>query len=276
MSEAARAAVERLLELVPPPRRRVTRGDWSQVAWRLRTPLPEDFVQLATAWGEGSLVDHVFISAADRFVERAEEMLGWEREARAAIGEPGRPLWPERGGLLPWADTGNGDQLWWSTNGPSDAWTVSSQEARSDEIVETGLTAAEALLAFLEGRLEVFGEFDIDLQPWFRSTRDSALFEWRDPVAALEAEEADVVAAVGEVLPVASPRGGWKNGADFQRHWVTGDDDWNITVERHGELVGLRLTCPQGQEEAARQAAADVARRLGVIWGEPYVSRWTG
>ena len=177
-------------------------------------------------------------------------------------------LWPVLGGLLPWADTGNGDQLWWKTGGSSDRWTVSTQEARSDDIVETQWTTSEVLLAFVEGRTELFGAFDDGLEPWFAPAREASVhLEWGDVHAAQKGDADDLVVVAAEILPVASPRGGWADGANFQRHWVTGDDEWSVTLERHGDLVGLRLTCSATQEDAARRAAAAVAERLGVTLG---------
>jgi hypothetical protein len=79
-----------------------------------------------------------------------------------------------------------------------------------------------------------FGEFDTSLQPWF-----------------------------------TAPRGGWSDGSSFQRHWITGEDEWDVTVATRG----LRLTCPIDQEEDARRAAAEVARRLGFAWNESWISR---
>ena len=269
MKDAARVAVDRLLELVPPPTRRTSSGDWSEVEADLRVPLPKDFVELATAWGEGYLADHVNIIAPDRFLERSAEMLTWEREAREASDDPGPRLWPVLGGLLPWADTGSGDQLWWKTGGPSDTWTVASQEARSDEIAQTSWTTAEALLAFIEGRTTLFGEFDTSLRPWFMARRDQVHIEWRAPASSAIPGEEGMVAVVAEVLPIAAARGGWSDGTSFQRHWVTGEDEWQVTVETRG----LRLTCPIDQEEGARRAAAEVAGRLSITWEESWVSR---
>lgn len=271
MEGAASAAVDRLLALVPPPPRRVSSGDWSQVEAELRVPLPRDFVALASAWGDGFLVDHVSFAPADRFLERAHKMLDWEREAREAADDPGPRLWPTLGGLFPWADTGNGDTLWWKTGAPSDMWKVASQEARSDDIVQTEWTCAEVLLAFLGGRTTLFGEFDPELEPWFRPTRDQAHIEWTAPPDVTLPDEAGMAAAVADVLPVAAPRRYWSDGTHFQRSWVTGGDDWwDVTAETRG----LRLTCPLDHEEEARRAAEEVARRLGgFTWEESWVAR---
>jgi len=83
----------------------------------------------------------------------------------------------------------------------------------------------------------------------------------------------DVVAAVAEILPVSSPRGSWADDANFHRQWVTGDDEWSVSMARQGDFVGLRVTCPPADEDAARRAAAAVAERLGVSWAELWASR---
>jgi hypothetical protein len=257
VDDATRNAVDRLLELVPPPRRRASDGDWSQTEAELGVPLPRDFVELATAWGDGMLVDHVSFAPADRFAARAERWVAWERESWEAMGEPAPSLWPDLGGLLPWADTSNGDRLWWTTGGPSDTWTVATQEARSFDIEETEWTCAELLLAFLEGRTELLGGFDTSVEPWFKPTRDQFHLELAAPAGLDLPAEPELVATVAEVLPVRARRERWSDGRSFQCHWVTGEDDWDVSAETRG----LRLTVPLEQEKEARDAAAEVARR---------------
>ena len=271
MEGGAGSAVDRLLALVPAPRGRVSSGEWSRVAVELGVPLPRDFVELATAWGDGWLVDPVSLAPPDRFLERSARRLTWEREAWEATGAPVPRLWPILGGLFPWADTSNGDTLWWKTGGTSDTWTVASQEARAYDFAQTEWTPAEALLAFLEGRTTLFGAFNTDLEPWFRPTRDQFHIEWRAPPMVTFPDEVELVAAVAEILPVTAPRGRWSDGTLFQHSWVTGEDDWwDVTAETRG----LRLTCPLEHEDEARRAGAEIAQRLGgFTWEESWVAR---
>ncbi|MFC3450510.1 hypothetical protein [Amycolatopsis speibonae] len=82
-------------------------------------------------------------------------------------------LWPEPGGLLEWARTGNGDALYWLTEGEPEDWTTVVWNPR-DSSGSDALDAVAFLFAYFEGRLDVplFGP--PPPEPGFDPHRDSS------------------------------------------------------------------------------------------------------
>ena len=57
-----------------------------------------------------------------------------ERKVRKQVPDAiVHPLFPDKGGLLPWATTDNGDTLYWLTEGPPEAWPTLINYSRSSE-----------------------------------------------------------------------------------------------------------------------------------------------
>jgi hypothetical protein len=65
------------------------------------------------------------------------------------------PLFPEVGGLLPWAATDNGDRLYWRTKGEPDAWPVVVWESRGPEYETYAFSMSGFLLGWLKGDIRV-------------------------------------------------------------------------------------------------------------------------
>jgi hypothetical protein len=86
-------------------------------------------------------------------------MLAGYRETRAKF--PDRlplPPWPDPGGLLPLGRSDNGNELYWLTGGPADAWPVVAFAGRSTrhEVHRHPVTAFLALLLSGELSTSVF------------------------------------------------------------------------------------------------------------------------
>jgi len=128
--------LERLLELMPPPRSPVESGtpvSWAATEAALRTSLPRDYKQFIEAYGSGSVDEFVTVlnpnsSTPDLQLDQyGERMLAVTRNLRSGgVVEIPFPIYPEPGGLLPWGVTANGDWGYWLTDPPDapDAWTI--------------------------------------------------------------------------------------------------------------------------------------------------------
>lgn len=167
-------SVDRLMALVPPPARPVaasTEGDFATVEHRLGTMLPSDYRRLILAYGDGvwqgfwyllnpfsrnknlNLLDQVSLTDPDF------GSLWAEREIRRASSESYPfPIWPEPGGILPWAVTDNGGRLFWLTSGPPSRWSTVYYPSRDSEFETYGLPVGEILWGAISGELPIFSE----------------------------------------------------------------------------------------------------------------------
>ena len=160
-------AVEALAEAVPPPERRVWPPsiDWAAFEDHNGFAAPTDYRHLLETYGVGSFgtgaTEHGWLYLLDPFaagtslVERSD----WDRRNMRGLQRqfpeqhPGWAIWPEEGGLLPWADTIDGDQVGWWTEGEPDRWGTRFF-GRHVEFEEFGEGAAAFILGLLTGVLE--------------------------------------------------------------------------------------------------------------------------
>jgi hypothetical protein len=160
-------AVAALAEAVPPPERRVWPPsiDWAAFEDRNGFAAPTDYRHLLDRYGVGSFgkgaTEHGWLYLHDPFaagtslVERSD----WDRrnmrglQLRFPEQYPGWSIWPEVGGLLPWAGTIDGDQVGWWTIGEPDRWGTRFF-GRHGEFEEFSEGAASFILGLLTGELE--------------------------------------------------------------------------------------------------------------------------
>lgn len=148
--ESQTVSIFELEAVVPPPASEspVEPSAWSEAERRIGTPLPKDYRDLVDRYGAGRFSDFLSVFTpfsgnphADLLVQM-DRQLASLRELRANGEHAPYPIFPEPGGLLPFAITDNGDVLHWATNGPPDAWRVVVNEARSPvyELHDTDMT----------------------------------------------------------------------------------------------------------------------------------------
>lgn len=162
-----------LLELLAPP---MPRGrvfgdsDWRELEAQLGTPLPRDHKEFNEVYGAGHLGDHVLMP----LLPTSQPVLSlWSSNEDAAsllrfymeegiLPTPAR-IYPEPGGLLEWAESGNGNMWFWETNGQPDEWTVAVVPESYDDppIYRYPLSATSYLAALLRGDLD--DDFPADL-----------------------------------------------------------------------------------------------------------------
>lgn len=138
------APIDQLTRMVAPPSLPVgSGGDWGYLEAELGTSVPADYIQLFEHYGRGKFVDFCRlldpfgpvewrdVFTAPSLVASARLLLDQQGPIRADFPDSyPYPLFPERGGLLQWAVTDNGDYLCWLTNGQPDNWQIIVWDSR--------------------------------------------------------------------------------------------------------------------------------------------------
>jgi hypothetical protein len=121
------SGLETLTTLVAPPDAPFLGGNSLEgVLAALGLRLPNEYWTVMHTYGAGYWKDDLWFPTPDRdAVHAAREMLRTYRELRAEYPEfhPLR-VWPEPGGFLPFAYTGEGHQLAWLTEGDPEDWPL--------------------------------------------------------------------------------------------------------------------------------------------------------
>ena len=131
---------------------------WVAVEEALGLRLPGNYKKLvdlfgASSWGE-------FLHVLSPFDERLNlqqvggQKLDADRDSRTEFpSHYPLPLYPEPGGLLPWAITDNGDTLYFITRGPPDDWPTVIKGARPPEFEVSFLPPAWLVHGIAAGTL---------------------------------------------------------------------------------------------------------------------------
>jgi hypothetical protein len=162
---AGGTGLETLTALVPPPVTRFLGGtDWEPLYERLGTRLPAEYVDLMETYGAGCWTDWLRFKVPLGTEEYdlapwAEWYHDTYRDHRARFPR-NHPLavWPEPGGLLPFADSIDGDQLCWLTEGatPGD-WPLIVVPRHAPQGPPLTGTLTGLLLEWLRGRFSTEG-----------------------------------------------------------------------------------------------------------------------
>ena len=131
------------------------RGGRSAATARLRA--------LADRYGTGILGDLLRLYGGPDLAPWIEGQLEVERDAQDIFldpltGEPPYRVWPEPGGLLPWADTYDGIIFHWHTSdAPPERWPgiVERGDAPEPDFWAFDGTATELLLGIIDGSVDV-------------------------------------------------------------------------------------------------------------------------
>jgi hypothetical protein len=168
--------VERLTTMVPPPKEPRDAGTpsaWSEVEAKLGLTLPDDYKQIVALYGTGQWQGFWFMLTPfteNRFLNLwlqsqtgdagQTSKLDAERYIRDSLPDFGypHPIYPEPGGILPWASTDNGGNFFWLTKGPSDGWNTIYYADRSFEFQEYDLSCSRLLFGAVSGEIPIFAE----------------------------------------------------------------------------------------------------------------------
>lgn len=121
----------KLIDLIPPPDSPMGgNGDWKRFVSANGFWPPEDYRMMIREYGVGTFAD--WLQLIEPFPQATPflEVVGNEcrvlRDARSKKpgAYPDWPIWPDPGGMLPWAKTATGDHIGWRTAGKPDAWTT--------------------------------------------------------------------------------------------------------------------------------------------------------
>jgi hypothetical protein len=127
-------AVDELLRIVAPPQDpdgTGGRNPMQQVIQRYGMALPADYVELANTYGMGHFEDNgrthirVFNPFSDIDWTHILNLCAVERRGRETNpGSIPHPIYPEPGGLLPWAIEADGGLFYWLTEDSPDHWPI--------------------------------------------------------------------------------------------------------------------------------------------------------
>lgn len=154
-----------LCEAVSPPANAVEPGNpeaFTAVEARLGFALPADYKSLIHAYGTGSWMGFLWVLnpfAHSRFLnlfEQTQRQLDAERTIRANWPtQVPFPIYPEQGGLLPWAMTDNGDRLYWLTEGQPETWATIVCESRGPRYDYHRMSCCAFLRRWIAGELRI-------------------------------------------------------------------------------------------------------------------------
>ncbi|MFI2734969.1 SMI1/KNR4 family protein [Streptomyces sp. NPDC018711] len=157
--------LDTLTALVPPPAEPyLGEQSWEWLYERLGTRLPTEYVRLMEAYGGGAWCQWLRFSTplgtGHYDLAGTEEWYGEAYRGLRADHPQYHPLavWPELGGFLPFADSIDGDQLCWLTEGDTpDDWPLIVVPRHADQGPPLTGTLTATLLAWLRGELVTDG-----------------------------------------------------------------------------------------------------------------------
>jgi hypothetical protein len=169
--------VQRLIEIVPPPTDPVDTGSgsFSDVEEVLGLKLPADYKDYITAFGSGGWHDcwwilnpftdnehgNLLLQSQDRRPKNWSA-LDAERASRDAEGRFPHPIYPEQGGILPWAITDRGGRFYWLTEGNPDSWVTIYYAGLSPAFETYDLPCISILLRIVTDQFPAFADLFSD------------------------------------------------------------------------------------------------------------------
>ena len=133
---------------------------WSAVEQEVGTRLPDDYKEFIELYGSGRIGAFIWVLnpfASNQFISLGRQIVDRLGALEALARDFGEqcpyPLFPQSGGLLPFAVTDNGDVIYWITNGDPNAWRVVVNEARGPRYEEFASNATDFLAAILTHRV---------------------------------------------------------------------------------------------------------------------------
>lgn len=151
--------MEKLLEILSPPVSPHNIGNkqaWEDFINTLGTELPSDYKKFIETYGTGGIDNFIWILTPFvndenvNFLKRKKDISEAYLQLKHDFPEYYKHnIFPVNGGLLPWAFTDNGDELYWLTEGEPDNWKIVVYETRSFENYMYSLTMTQFLYRIL-------------------------------------------------------------------------------------------------------------------------------
>lgn len=170
MTERARwqATLEELTTILPPPRKPYrSEISWVEAEAAVGVRLPDDFKAFIDMYGPGevNLLINLMIFQHPAASEAVDYVLKKPIAMRENFpSEYELAIFPEPGGIFPFATTSNGEELYWATDpidSPND-WRILLHEGRGAELMWFDGRFVDLLLAALTGQGDVAGFFPDD------------------------------------------------------------------------------------------------------------------
>jgi hypothetical protein len=264
-------AVDRLVSLVPPPASPVDAdGDWRRVQRLLGVALPGEFRVLLGRYGVGSFDDITLLTPFDThpqgvfdLVEHAERLIPWFEDLREdSPADFPFPLYPEPGGLLPWATTSVGTDLCWLTEGRPDRWPTAVWNVRGGGS-RYDLGAVDLLHDYLSGRLRIERLGPPPAVPWFDPYRQRR--EVRLSVAGSDLPYAERVRTLRDHLAPTADRGSSVDSLGRrQDRFKAVERDWLLTYYELGyQPDGITIAFPPEDDDDARNLIVTAVQAMG-------------
>jgi hypothetical protein len=194
--EVADPFLGRLLDVLPPPAKRDHTGsaaDFGAVERELGLELPSGFKELTLAYGHGAWFDTIYV--LNPFATREGDGQRWHVRRLGLTGGPEwcdrvrkarrkhpdwfsrYPIYPEPGGIFPWAFVYGGGVLNWLTQGAAKGWpTLDYPLGTEEEWEQLDMSVTEILWRLAAGDP---GIADSALDRAVRQFRDTGFVAYR-------------------------------------------------------------------------------------------------
>lgn len=133
---------------------------WSKFEEEVGIIFPNDYKKLIGRYGTGGIGNFIWFLtpfSADRnvnYIERMNIMLEAYQISKSKLPEYFiHNVYPDKGGLLPWGYTENGDELYWKTDESLDNWEIIIYESASPDYCCYKMSLTEFLYKIITGKL---------------------------------------------------------------------------------------------------------------------------
>jgi hypothetical protein len=309
--DAALAALEALVEPPGEPVRPAT-IEWGEFAARNGFEAPADYRVLMEEYGPGGFgtgaLPGGWIYTLDPFARKTSlvALSDWDRRNSRGLQRqfpdqfPGWPMWPFEDGLLPWANSADGDLIGWWTVGEPDEWGTRFF-GRDIDYEEFSFGAVEFLVRLLTASLGAtgldsrFSSLESVEGLRFYPMQAGSMDDWGQPLEQVTVVFAGL-APIIDVRTLPSTDGfAWRGDpAELQRQTMEYHRRWDAVMEPANAIIeswrvaamqaGItvasvgRQSAGQGDpvhhvvsasfdpaiEPTARRLVAELAARLGV------------
>jgi len=168
-------SIQELMMTLTPAQAPIEAGSpdkWPSVEKSLGISLPIDYKEYINIFGTGVIgylirpLNPFSSRPLFDFFRQVKEVTDRRRWYKTEFGDEWcpYPLYPEPGGLLPWANTLDGDALFWNTHGTPEAWSIVIGEVKSKEFETFELSTTSFLRQVITGELNsnILAEIDPD------------------------------------------------------------------------------------------------------------------
>jgi hypothetical protein len=166
------------IAMLPPPVKPFEapiKAEWGNVEAKLGISLPQDYKEFIEEYGSGKIGN--FLSIFNPFsrnknvnlIDQLQLQRGVFMELLSFGENLPYELFPQAGGIFPFAMTDNGDVLFWLTLGEPNAWTIVVNEARGPTWQSFDMSLETFLLELFSGKqmCEIFPKSFLAVPPTF-------------------------------------------------------------------------------------------------------------